>query len=177
MKGKRVIHEGTGRMTKDHQGVGEGSSGFRQGLGRGRASLYGLTAGGQRDLLGRWVWRSCPPPLPPVAVDAAGPVPTSAGEGKTSRRISGVGRGQAGVRYPNPSRVHACVPFGNDPDPPYVLARKKCRRTSRQRPLVRRVVSCEYEGQPLMRLTPQIATTVATEAFSAMLTLSMMVSR
>ena len=69
------------------------------------------------------------------------------------------------------------MPFGNDPDPPHVLVRKKSRRTSGKWPLVRRVVSYEYEGQPLMRLTPQTTTTVATAAFSAMLILPMMVSR
>ena len=88
-----------------------------------------------------------------------------------------MGRGQAGVRYPNPSRVHACMPFGNDPDPPHVLARKKCRRTSGQWPLVRREVSYEYKCQPLMRLTVHNTTTVATAAFSAMLILPTMVSR
>ena len=87
-----------------------------------------------------------------------------------------MGRGQAGVRYPNPSRVHACMPFGYDPGPPCVLARKKCRRTSGQWPPARRVVSYEYESQPLIRLTVHSTTTVATAAFNAMLILPTMVS-
>jgi len=36
-----------------------------------------------------------------------------------------MGRRRAGDLYPNPSRVHACMPFGYDPDPPWVLAKNK----------------------------------------------------
>ena len=69
------------------------------------------------------------------------------------------------------------MPFGNDPDPHCVLARKKCRRTSGQRPLVQRVVSYEYEGQPLRRLTVLTARMLAMAAVSAVLMWSMMPSR